>query len=427
MRGMELKAFFLRYRKRHLWLLALLVLLAAFFALRNVQPVMQAAAPAAAAFRRQLGRLCGRISFSVAELLCVLVCVVAAGLLCRLLVLAAKGGRCAVPAAVRQPLLHLTVLTSVSGGLLGLLSGGAPLGGVLLPWLLAAVVWLLLALLLRQEKRRKGYGVFLTALCCGLTVYTGFCWLWGTAYTLPGFQQQSGIYAQPVAVEDLYRVTVYFAEQLNAASERVPRDAEGQLAASRQQILRESASVYSGVEESYPFLKMEQTPPKAIHFSRVMSLLDFTGFYCPFTGESNVNIDSPVCLLPSTVAHELAHQRGIASEQECNFLAILSSTGCGLEDYAYSGWLLGYIHLGNALYSADRERWETVYGSLREEVRADLQENNAYWQQFRNSVVKKASNTVYDHFLKGYGVEDGLRSYGTVVDLLVAYYGTAAG
>ena len=63
-----------------------------------------------------------------------------------------------------------------------------------------------------------------------------------------------------------------------------------------------------------------------------MSALDFTGIYCPYTGESNVNVDSPACLLPSTAAHELAHQRSIALEQECNFLAILACTTCGNEE-----------------------------------------------------------------------------------------------
>ena len=37
-------------------------------------------------------------------------------------------------------------------------------------------------------------------------------------------------------------------------------------------------------------------------------------------------MDAPACLIPSTIAHELSHQRGIASEQECNFLAVLAST-----------------------------------------------------------------------------------------------------
>ena len=74
------------------------------------------------------------------------------------------------------------------------------------------------------------------------------------------------------------------------------------------------------------------------------------------TGESNVNIDSPACLLPSTVTHELAHQRGIASEQECNFLAVAAATSAEDPAYRYSGYLMGYIHLSNALYRADPAR-----------------------------------------------------------------------
>ena len=60
------------------------------------------------------------------------------------------------------------------------------------------------------------------------------------------------------------------------------------------------------------------------------------------------------------------------------------------------------------------------------EVRADLADNNAYWAQFQDTAVQKVSNEVYDRFLKGYGEEQGLQSYGTVVDLLVVYYRDAA-
>ena len=67
--------------------------------------------------------------------------------------------------------------------------------------------------------------------------------------------------------------------------------------------------------------------------SRLFSRMNFTGFYTPFTGESNLNIDSPACLLPANISHELAHQRGIASEQECNFLAILAATTCDNATY----------------------------------------------------------------------------------------------
>ena len=45
-----------------------------------------------------------------------------------------------------------------------------------------------------------------------------------------------------------------------------------------------------------------------------------------------------------------------------------------------------------------------------------------YWDQFEDGVVDKVSNKVYDTMLKTYGQKDGMQSYGTVVDLLAAYY-----
>ena len=41
---------------------------------------------------------------------------------------------------------------------------------------------------------------------------------------------------------------------------------------------------------------------------------------------------------------------------------------------------------------------------------------------YKRGTAVDASQKVYDTILKGYGQEDGIRSYGTVVDLLVAYY-----
>ena len=156
-------------------------------------------------------------------------------------------------------------------------------------------------------------------------------------------------------------------------------------------------------------------------FSRLFSAMGFTGFYTPFTGESNLNVDSPVCFLPANIAHELAHQRGIASEQECNFLAIFAATSCDDPNYRYSGCLMAYIHLGNALYQADRDRWQAVYDSLPEGVLADLRYHSAYWDSFEGPTAV-VSEKIYDSTLKNYGQEDGIRSYGAVVDLLVAYY-----
>jgi len=83
---------------------------------------------------------------------------------------------------------------------------------------------------------------------------------------------------------------------------------------------------------------------------------------------------------------------------------------------------MGYIYLGNALYRIAPDAYWALRDSLPETVKADLAENNAYWDQFRDTVVQKASTTFYDSALKLYGDERGMQSYGTVVDMLVAYY-----
>ena len=293
---------------------------------------------------------------------------------------------------------------------------------------LVYVLWNLIAVLRAKGRRLdRLYSGLLGIACCLLALYVLFWFLWGIYFWTDNFQDRSGVHARPVAAEELKSVTAYFADRLTETADTVPRDAQGRFSESWRDIVARAPSVYRGAEELYPFLTFPDRGVKAMRFSRLMSRMDFTGFYCAYTGESNVNVDSPACLLPSTIAHELGHQRGFASEQECNFLAVLASTESGDPVYVYSGWLLGYIYLGNALYQADPDAYWAIRESLPEVVQADLAANNDYWAQFRRSVVKTVSNKVYDGLLKAYGEERGIQSYGTVVDMLVVYYGQEAG
>lgn len=365
-----MKACFLRHKKLHIWLLADLGLLAAFWLCRGNRAWMNALADhVTGPLKRALGRACYLTDISVMEVLYVLAVLLGIGYLA---------------------------------------------------WSIAAVARA------RGRRRSRAWSAVLGAADILLAVYAGFCLLWGVNFWTDSFQDKSGIYAQPVAQEDLLAVTEYFAEQLSQAADQVPRDENGVFAVPREEILAASPRVYDEIEKTFPFLEFDDVGVKAMYFSRLMSVIDFTGVYCPWTGESNVNVDSPACLLPSTAAHEMAHQRGFASEQECNFLAVLASTASGDPAYVYSGWLMGYIHLGNALYRVDPEAYWAIRDGLPDGVKADLAYNNAYWDQFRDNVAQQAANKVYDGILKAYGDERGIQSYGTVVDLLVAYYRDAA-
>ena len=273
----------------------------------------------------------------------------------------------------------------------------------------------------REEKGRRLYRTLVTLCSAGLAVYALFCLLWGVYYYADDFATQSGFVNEPVSTEQLASVTRYFAHGVNRYGAMDARDENGLCASDRSEIIRKSPEVFAGTEKDYPALAGLALSAKGIVCSRVMSYLDFTGFFFPFTAEANVNMDSPVCDLAATVAHELSHQRGVAKEQEANFTAVLASLRYGDADYCYSACLLAYTHLGNALYRADHAAWEEISAELSEDVLRDLSYRSAYWRRFETP-VQKASNTVYEGFLHSYDQTLGLQSYGACVDLLVNYY-----
>ena len=268
---------------------------------------------------------------------------------------------------------------------------------------------------------RRAYLLFITAVSLTALIYALFCLLWGVYYYTSDFEAQSGVHAVPVSVERLESVTRYFAQLADSYGAQVDRDENGLYAAGLDEIFERSAMLYDEVEKSFPCLTGDGLLAKPFLFSKGMSLVNFTGFFFPFTGEANINVDSPACMVPSTIAHELAHQRGVAAEDEANFVAVLACLENGDADYCYSASLLAYIHLSNALYKADTERWRPISEGLSPGVRADIVGNNAYWQRYKTA-VSKTTDAVYTGFLHSYGQTLGLQTYGACVDLLVAYY-----
>ena len=287
-----------------------------------------------------------------------------------------------------------------------------------------SIVYLVLqviALFRKPDKLKRVYKTLISFITAGLMIYAGFCLLWGVYYYGDDFITRSGLKNDKISAGELAEVTEYFAGMANEYSALVTRDPNGVYSADTGSIIAVSDEVYLNTEKEYPCLEGPEVKAKGVICSRIMSYVDFTGFFFPFTAEANVNTETPSAYFASTVAHELAHQRGVAKEQEANFVAVLASLEYGDPDYVYSAAVLAYTHLGNALYDADYEKWEEIYKGLDEKVLADLKANREYWQRF-DTPVQKASNTVYENFLYSYNQDLGLKSYGACVDLLVNYY-----
>lgn len=282
---------------------------------------------------------------------------------------------------------------------------------------------LLILLVVRLIRRRwsKAYRTGMTVLPVSAALFALFCLWWGVLYYSDSFTEQSGLERRDISVQELETVTKYFAAQANALGEYVERGEDGVFTADKDAIFRRSADIYDGAEQIFPCLAAPAVRAKPVVLSRLLSYIHYTGFFFPYTAEANLNADSPACLLPSTIAHELAHLRGVAREDEANFCAVVACMESGDDEYRYSGALLAYIYLGNALYSADYDAWHAVYSSLSEAVRADLTANNAYWKQFETTAAD-VSEKVYESFLQTYGDDRGMQSYGACVDLLTVYY-----
>ena len=273
----------------------------------------------------------------------------------------------------------------------------------------------------RPKRLKQLYRFVITLACAGLFIYALFCVMWGVYYYADDFQTKSGILCEEISVDDLKLVTQYFADLAGEYSHQVKRDENGVYCEERASILARSNEVYANVEKLYPCLEGPAVHAKGIYFSILMSYTDYTGFFFPFTGEANVNTHYPPCSLAATVAHELAHQRGVAKEQEANFCAVLASLMYGDPDYCYSACYLAYVHLGNALYKVDYDSWLEIRNGLDLNVKADIANNRAYWQQFETP-VQTVANDIYEEFLQSYSQELGMQSYGACVDLLVNYY-----
>jgi hypothetical protein len=133
--------------------------------------------------------------------------------------------------------------------------------------------------------------------------------------------------------------------------------------------------------------------PKPVFISRALTKLGIAGVYSPFTGEPNFNTEQPENELPFSAAHEKAHQRGYAREDEASFVAFLVCTASSDSFVRYSGYLRGLRVLAPLRASVTPERYREIVDQLLPGVRADLQETAAFWQRGSQQTAERCRRT----------------------------------
>ena len=328
--------------------------------------------------------------------------------------------------------------TGIGRGLAGLLSwfsSRAPFSIAQVAAVVLAVGLLVYARKTWRVKQSSAHwvrGSLLGIVALASAGYALFVACWGLNYHRMPISNALRLPVQESTPDEVRHLARAFVAEMEAARRLAPsRDGVAALKGQEEDELKESSlrrkrqamtrstEVFRKASKKYPFVAGVVVRPKPIIGSQVASLAGIGGIYIPFTGEAHVNVDVPEFALPFNTCHEISHQRGVAREDEANFVGFVVARDFGPPDFQYSAYFGVVGHVIGALKAIDPELahyvWERRTAALKVDSLA-----YAEWRAERESRLRGVTDVVNSAYLKSNGIADGAQSYGRVVDLLLA-------
>ncbi len=254
-------------------------------------------------------------------------------------------------------------------------------------------------------------------------LYASFIGLWAFNYARQPLGSSIGLDTSPASVDELYSVCKTLATKAVGLRQQVNTDEEGVYSYSKNISMKQTSILYDDAakETGYDFLSGSFGQAKAVTYSEGLSQANITGVYFPFTAEANLNINVPDLFFATAAVHEAAHQRGFAREDEANFLAYYVTSFSDEPGTEYSGTMLALVNSMNKLYAENEELYEAVREMYSDGMNTDLASYRDYWQDYQGK-ASEVSEKVNDSYLKTNMQQDGVKSYGRMVDLLIGLW-----
>ena len=299
----------------------------------------------------------------------------------------------------------------------------------------ALIIVLLIALVWSVVKAfRNGRGIYtllkwVVSLAAAASIgYFIFNAGWALNYYRAPLVNTMGYSNRLSSEDELYDLSRDLIEQANTVRAGLNENAEGVVAFpySMDEALKKVPDIYESISDEYPMFAGEYSAPKPVYASELMNYTQITGIYMMFTAEANVNVAATTPLILATACHEAAHQRGFAREDEANFISYLVCREGGDAYFEYSGMLLALINAMNKLYAADSDRYFELRATYSQDLNDDLAYHSAFWDKYEGPVAEKVES-VNNNYLKSNNQQDGVKSYGRMVDLLLAERRTRLG
>ena len=165
--------------------------------------------------------------------------------------------------------------------------------------------------------------------------------------------------------------------------------------------------------------------PKKMIFSNIIAKFGVSGYFGPFFNEINLNKKILPMEYPFLLAHEKAHQFGIAAEADANMAAFIVCSRSENSELRYSGYFCLMLYfLEDAQYLADYHQYLL---KLSKPVIDELRFRQEYYYGIQNEKMEKAHEKVYDAYLKGNNVSQGVEDYNHVVELVISWVKNSSG
>ena len=159
--------------------------------------------------------------------------------------------------------------------------------------------------------------------------------------------------------------------------------------------------------------KLHGVKVKASLFGYLMQYLGIQGYYNPWTGEAQVNAYLPTFMLPFVICHEMAHQSGVAAEDDANLLAYALGTAADDINFRYSAYFNLWLYTHSRLKTFDSLKAKELKLQLNPITLAHLDTLKKIRKQYAGE-LNAYSGAIYDGYLKLHHQKDGIESYNKV-------------
>ncbi|WP_443943856.1 DUF3810 domain-containing protein [Pedobacter sp. AW1-32] len=264
----------------------------------------------------------------------------------------------------------------------------------------------------KQKKLNKShrFQIPLQVLNFFLILFIIFKIVWGLNYSRPMINEQLKIGDDKYNTKQLVSLANLFITKTNVlklAQAKVPHY-------SIDELEKKSADAYNFMAKQNTVFTYKNPCLKSVLNSWIISKVGIEGYYAPLTGEANMNMLLPDFVKPYVSCHEIAHQLGIAYEDEANLLGYLTAVNSPDLHYQYSAnyEMLRYILFEVRMKSPDE--YQKLYDKLDPGVIADFKTEKEFWRKYNGQMFGYMDAT-FDRFLKLNNQKKGIDSYQDIV------------